>query len=57
MIYFTRYPPDKSVKSVKSLLWELIGKIEECEEWKKKYLMVNDYTLDKLLDKFKKIDN
>ena len=38
MINFTRYPPDKSVKNVKSSLWELIGKIEECEEWKKKIL-------------------
>ena len=32
---------------------ELIGKTEEYEE--KKYLMVDDYTLDKVLDKIKRI--
>ena len=31
---------------------ELMGKIEECEG--KRYLMVNDYLLNKLLDEIKK---
>ena len=33
---------------------ELIGKVEEYEG--KKYFMVDDYTLDKVLDKIKRID-
>ena len=32
-------------------------KLKSVKNERKKYLMVNDYTLDKLLDKFKRIDN
>ena len=53
MIYVTRYHPDKSMTILSLYYDELIGKIEEYEG--RKYLMVNDYTLDKVLDKMKSI--
>ena len=46
MIYFTRYHPDKLIAMLNLYYDKLIGKIEEYEG--KKYLMVDDYTLDKL---------
>ena len=45
MIYFTRYVHSKSIKMLSLHCHELMGKIKEHEE--KKYLMVNDYILDK----------
>ena len=51
MIYFTRYHADKSVTMLNLYYDGLIGKIEEYEG--KNFLMVNNYTLDKLLDKIK----
>ena len=49
VIYFTRYHPDKSIAMSNRYNDELIGKIEENEG--KNCLMVDDYTLDKVLDK------
>ena len=43
--------PDKAISNL--YYDELIGEIGEYEE--KKYLMVDDYTLDKVLDKIKRI--
>ena len=54
MIYFTRYHPDKSIKMLKLYYDELIEKIEEYEG--KKCLMVDNYILDKVLRKIKRID-
>ena len=51
MIYFTRYLHSKSTKTLSLHYHELMGKIEEHE--RKKYLMVNDYMLDKVFDKIK----
>ena len=51
MIYFTRYLHSKSTKMLGWHYHELMGKIEEHEG--KKYLMVNDYMLDKVFDKIK----
>ena len=53
MIYFTRYHPDKSRTLFNLYYDELIRKIEEYEG--KKSLMVDDYMLDLVLDKIKKI--
>ena len=52
-VYFTRYVCSKPIKMLSLHYHELIGKIEEYEE--KEYLMVDDYILDKVLDKIKKI--
>ena len=51
-IYFTRYIHNESIKVLRLLYDEIIGKIEKYEG--KKYLMVDDYILDILLDKIKK---
>ena len=59
--YFTRYVFIKSVKMLSLHYHELMGKIKEHEQ--KTYLIVNDYMLDKVLDKtketigFRKFDN
>ena len=50
--FFSRYDCRKSVRMLNLYYHELMGKIEEYE-WKR-YLMVDDYTLDKVLDKIKK---
>ena len=50
-IYFTRYIHGKSMKMLSLHYHELMGKIKEHEE---KNLLVNDYMVDKLLDKIKK---
>ena len=52
MIYFTRYVRKKSIKILRLYYDELIGKTEEREG--KKVLMVDDYMLNKVLDKIKK---
>ena len=51
-IYFTRYVHSKSMKML-SLHYELMEKTEEHE--RKKLLMLNDYVLDRVLDKIKEI--
>ena len=53
MIYFTRYVHSKSIKILSLYYHKLIGKNEEHEG--KKYLMVDDYIVNKVLDKIKKI--
>ena len=53
MIYFTRYVHSKSIKMISLQYHELMGKIEEYEG--KKYLLVDDYMLGKVLDKIKNI--
>ena len=50
-IYFTRYVHRKSIKMLSLYYHELMGKIKEDE--RKKYLMVNDYMLNKILEKIK----
>ena len=52
-IYFTRYVRIKSIKMFSLYYHELMGKIKEHE--RKKYLMVDDYVLDILLDRIKEI--
>ena len=54
-IYFTRYVHSKFIKVLSLNYHEVMGKIEKNEE--KKYLMVDDYILDKVLGKIKKIMN
>ena len=54
MIYFNRYHLVKSIIILNLFYDELIGKVEEYEG--KIYFMVDDYTLDKVLDKIKRID-
>ena len=54
VIYFTRYHPDKSITMLNLYYDELVGNIEEDEG--NKFLMVDDYTLDKALDTNNKID-
>ena len=49
--YFTVYDHGKSIR-VLCLYYELMGNIEEHEG--NKYLMVDDYMLDKVLDQIKK---
>ena len=51
---FTRYVHSNSIKILILHYHELIGKIEEHEG--KNYLMVNDYMLEKVLNKIKKIN-
>ena len=53
VIYFTRYYLDTSVTMLNLYHDELIGNIEEYKG--NKYLMVDDYTWDKVLDKIKGI--
>ena len=53
MIYFTRYVQSKSIKILSLYYHKLIGWNEEHEG--KKYLMVDDYIVNKVLDKIKKI--
>ena len=53
MIYFTTYVHSKSMKILSLYYHELLGKIEEHEG--KNYLMVDDYMLDKVSDKIKKM--
>ena len=53
MIYFTTYVHSESMKILSLYYHELLGKIEEHEG--KNYLMVDDYMLDKVLDKIKKM--
>ena len=50
MINFTRYHPDKSITVLNLYYDELIEKYQG-----KKYLMVDDFIVDKLLDKIKRI--
>ena len=50
---FTRYHPDKSVTALNLYYKKVIGTIGDYEG--KKYLMVDDYTLDQVLDKIKRI--
>ena len=52
VIYFTGYVHNKSIKILILHYDQLIGKIEQHEG--KKYLMIDDYMLDKVLDKIKK---
>ena len=51
-ICFTRHDIGKS-RILSHYNYELMGKIEE--DKKKKYLMIDDYILDKVLDKIKEI--
>ena len=53
LTYFTRYVHCKSVKILSLHYHELIEKIEDHEG--KNYLMVDDYILNKVLDKIKEI--
>ena len=52
-IYFTRYHRFKSITILNLYYDKLIGNIKKYEG--KKYLMVDDCTLDKVLDKIKRI--
>ena len=54
MKYFTRYVQCRSIKILSLHYHELIGKTEEDHEGKK-YFMVDDYMLDKVLDKVKEM--
>ena len=49
-IYFTRYVHSRSIQMLSLHYHELMGKVKKTE---KKYLIVNDYMLDKVLDKIK----
>ena len=51
MIYFTIHVHRKSIKVLRMHYHELMRKIAEYKG--KKYLMVNDYMLNKVLDKIK----
>ena len=53
MIYSTRHDRNKSVTMFSRYYLELTGKTEEHE--RKKYLMVDDYVLPKVLVKIRKI--
>ena len=53
MICFTRYVKKRLIKMLSIHYHELIGKIKKHEG--KKYLMVDNYTLNKALDKIKEI--
>ena len=46
-IYFNRNVDSKSIKMLSQHYQELMGKVEDNEG---KYLIVNDYVLDKILD-------
>ena len=50
-IYFTRYVHRKLIKMLSLHYHEVMGKIKEHEG--KKYLMVNDYMPDRVLDNIK----
>ena len=52
-IYFAVYDHKKSTRLLNQYYHELPGQIEEHEG--KKYLMINYYMLDKVLDKIKEI--
>ena len=52
-INFPRYVHKKVDKNVKSALPWINGKV--WKTWRKKYLMVDDYMLNKALDKIKKV--
>ena len=49
VIYFTRYVNCKVIKTLSLYFYKLMGKIEENEG--KKYLLVDDYMVDNILDK------
>ena len=49
--YFTRYVHSKSIKMLSLHYHELLGKIKE-HKWKK-YLTINNYMLDKVLEKIR----
>ena len=51
MIYFTRYVHRKLIKMLSLRYHELMGKNKEHE--RKRYLMVNDYMPDRVLDNIK----
>ena len=51
MIYFTRYVHRKLIKMLSLHYHELMGKSKEHE--RKRYLMVNDYMPDRVLDNIK----
>ena len=51
--YITRYVHKKSIKLLSLYSHELLGKIEEHEE--KSFLIVDNYMLEKLLEKIKEI--
>ena len=53
VIYSTRYDHGKTIAMCRLYYHELIGKIKEHEG--KKYLMVDDYVIDKVLDRIKNI--
>ena len=53
LIYFTRYQLDKLIVMLNLYYGKLIGKIEEYEG--KNYLMVDDFTLDNVLHKIKRV--
>ena len=54
VIYFMIYHPNKSITKLNLYYEKFIGRVEEYEG--KKYLMVDDYALDKVWDKIKRID-
>ena len=53
LIYFTRYQLDKLIVMLNLYYGKLTGKIEEYEG--KNYLMVDDFTLDNVLHKIKRV--
>ena len=53
VIYFTRYDHGKTIKMLSLYYHKLVGKMEEYE--RKKYSMLGDNILNKVLDKIKKI--
>ena len=53
VIYFTRYVHSQSMIMLNWYYNELIGKAKEYED--KNYLIIDDYMLDKVLDKIKEI--
>ena len=53
MIYFTRYVHSKLIKMLSLYYHELMGKVKIYEV--KKFLMIDGYVLNKVLDKIKEI--
>ena len=53
VIYLSRYDRVRSTRMLSLNYHQIIGKIEEPEG--RKYLMVDDFMLDKVLDKIKEI--
>ena len=53
VIYFSRYVNCKSIKMLSLYFYKLMERIEEHEE--KKYLMVDEYVLNKVSDKITEI--